>query len=227
MPTTVAERNVAADEYIQRALDPALTNEMAVVFGNNEPEPAKLAFYDRSLEGTGTFAYYVNPNEIKELYGGRNLPPFLLDTAEPYIGLNPELNLMPKEFVYSVIDHEKSHGAQQKGKRALSRIRAYTPFGGVPLGTMLVEGWNEYGLERRGRKAPSRYFDELYGYGSTAYSQFRDFVYEVEEQAPGITRQIIRAAGKGGSDSAIRLIEGVPNIDKLVTKYAFKLGRLN
>lgn len=213
------------DEYTKRALDTSLTAEMAAVFGNDEPAPAKRVFYDESLRGTGTYAYYVNPEEIAEHYGDRNLPSSLLDTTVPYIGLNPELNGMQKDFARSVIDHEKAHGAQPKGKLAMKGIHAYTPFGVLPLGEMLVEGWAEYGLERKGRKPPSRYFDEIYGRGKAAYSHFRDLVYEVEEQSPGITRQIMRAARRGGPNAAIRLIEGIPNIKNIVTKYACSLRK--
>lgn len=211
------------DEYVERALDPELTKEMATVFGNDETDSVQKVFYDHELEGTPTKAYQVSPKEIAELYGDRNLPQSLLDTTVPYIALSPDLKRMPKDLAEAIIDHEKAHAAQPKGKLALLGIYARTLFGTIPLGRMLVEGWTEYGLEKRGTKPPSRYFDEMYGKGTTAYSQFRDFVYDVEDQSPGITRQIVRAARKGGPNAAVRLIESIPNIDSIATKYATRL----
>lgn len=223
MTTELADQGKTR-EYIERALDPALTNEMAGVFGNDNPAPAKAAFFDHSLEGTGTYAYYCHPQEIKDLYGGRNLPHSLLKDTEPYIGLSPDLLKMPRDLAHSVIDHEKSHGAQPNGKLALLNIHAYTPAGMIPMGRMLVEGWNEYGLEKSGRKPPSRYFDGMHGQGNNPYSHFRDFVYELEQNTPGITRQIIRSARKGGPDAAMRLIESIPDIGNMATKYAARLN---
>jgi len=232
-PALTGPRTQKEREYLDYALDRSVTDAMASVFGNPEPAPAKWAGYDHKLLGSGVIAYYVNPEEVVDLYPEHHKPIVRnelrkeLGTTEPYIGLNPGILRMPKEKAYSVIDHEKSHGAQPKGKLALKGIYAVTPVGKVPLGEMLIEGWNEYGLERSGRKPPSRYLDED-GHGKALYSHYRDFVYEVEQQSPGITRQIMRSAKREGPNAAMRLIESVPGIDKLATKYASKLNnRMN
>ncbi|MBI2076165.1 MAG: hypothetical protein HYT72_02875 [Candidatus Aenigmarchaeota archaeon] len=233
MATQTHERAATTEEarrYLEYALDPSFTREMAAIFGNAEPAPAEIAFYDAKLSGTGELANYLRPEEVAELYNGDR--EFVMSrireergTTKTQMALSPDLLKMPEALVYAVIDHEKSHGAQPKGKLAMKGIHAYTPFGVLPLGEMLVEGWAEYGLERKGRKPPSRYFDEIYGHGKTAYSRFRDLVYEVEEQSPGITRQIMRAARRGGPNAAIRLIEGIPNIENIVTKYACSMRK--
>jgi len=216
-------------KYLDYALDPSVTHEMSRVFGNSEPAPAKWAGYDHKLLGSGVIAYYVNPEEVVDLYPEYQKPTVRqelrkeLGTTEPYIGLNPGIMKMSKEKAYSIMDHEKSHGAQPKGKLALKGIYAVTPAGEIPLGEMLIEGWNEYGLEKSGRKPPSRYLDED-GNGKALYGHYRDFVYEIEQNSPGITRQIMRTAKRAGPNAAMRLIESVPGIDKLATKYAYKLN---
>lgn len=233
MPAATLE-TPEARKYLEYAKDPAFTYEMARIFGNSEPAPARDAGYDRRLAGTGILAYYINPEEMVELYPEAQQPYVRaalreeLGSTEPYIGLNPELGRVPREFADSVIKHEKSHGAQPKGKLVLKGIYARTPAGNIPLGEMFIEGWNEYGLERKGEKPPSRYFDEMHGYGKALYSQYRDFVYEIEQQSPGITRQIMRAAHRGGPQAAIRLIGSIPDIGNIIAKYAWKVtGRMN
>jgi hypothetical protein len=223
-----------AERYLNAASDPSFTLKMASIFENTEPAPAVRVFYDPKIKDTDVLAYYNNPREVLELCPNdqRELISLLLKgktgNLEPYIALNPGILTEPEELVYSVIKHEQSHAAQPKGKLTMLGVYADTPFGSIDLGRMFVEGWNEYGLEKKGEKPPSRYFDEMYGYGKAAYSQCRDFVYDVEAQSPGITRQIMRAASKGGPNAAISLIEGIPNIGKIVTEYAWKLNnRMN
>lgn len=235
MATATLERE--AREYVDAALDPRVVHEMASHFGNENPAPPKSAGYDMNLRGTPIIAYYRNPQEIVEL-APEYQRPIVRDilrnefgSLEPYVGLNPDLpqmaRRMGKDFAYSVLDHEKTHAAQPKGKFVLKGIYATTPFGELPIGEMIVEGSVEYALERRGKKPPSRYFDEQ-GQGKAAYSYYRDFVYEIEEKSPGITRQLMRAASRGGPNAAIRLIESVPDMGAIVAKYAYKLNnRMN
>lgn len=223
-----------AQRYLKYAMDEQFTQEMARVFGNDDPAPVKHAFFDRSLENTGVLAYYVNPGEVVDLCPENQRPQAMsylqqeFGTLEPYMGLNPKLLEMDEKLVYSAIKHEQGHGAQPKGKLALKGIYAHTTLGDLPLGEMFIEGWNEYGLERKGEQSPSQYFDKVQGRGTTLYSQYRDFVSEVEQRSPGITRQIVRAAKKGGPNAAMRLIETIPDIDKLVTRYAERINyRMN
>lgn len=214
---------VSADKLAEYAMDPSFVRDIAATLGNDEHIPPVIAFPDYELVGTGTYAYNLRPDEVVDLVGDKYLPPSMLDTTVQYIRFNPEVLNMPEDFAYSVIDHEKTHAAQPKGKLALKSIYADTPFGFLPVGEMLMEGWTEYSLERRGKKAPSRHFDEMHGYGNTAYSQYRQFVYDVEGQSPGITRQIVKAARKGGPNAAMKLIESIHGIDDIVAKYAGRL----
>jgi len=216
---------VSANKLAEYAMDPSFVRDIATTLGNNEPIPPVKAFLDYELVGTGTYGYNLRPDEVIDLVGDKYLPPSMLDTTVQYIGFSPELLNMPDNFAYSVIDHELTHAAEPKGKLALKSIYADTPFGFLPVGEMLMEGWTEYSLEKRGKKSPSRHFDEMHGYGNTAYSQYRQFVYDVEGQSPGITRQIVKAARKGGPNAAIRLIESIPDIDSIVTKYAGRLAQ--
>ena len=219
-------------KYLDVALDPTFTNKMARAFDNDEPAPAKHVAYDPSLRNTGVLAYYVNPEEVVDLHPEYNRPLVRsalkqqIGTTDPYMGLNPELQYMDEEFVHSAIKHEQGHGAQPKGKLALKGIRARTSLGNVPLGEMFIEGWDEYTLEKRGEKPPSRYMDE--SQGSSLYSQYREFVRDVEQSAPGVTRQIMRAAEKAGPEAAMRVIETIPDVNGIITKYAGKLNyRMN
>ncbi len=227
-----------AQNYIQEALDPRLVHEMARGFGNDYPAPAKRAGYDSGLQGTPVIAYYVHPREALDSYPDHLKPAaeqYLRKefvTLDPYIGLNPDLPEMDRRigngFGTAVLEHEKGHGAQPKGKLVLKSIYARTPFGEIPLGEMIVEGSVEYALERRGRKPPSRYFDEIEGEGKATYSKYRNFVYEMEGKSPGITRQIMRAATRGGPNAAMRLIQSVPDMGRIVAEYAYKLNnRMN
>ncbi len=223
-----------AQKYIKEALDPRSVHEMARDFGNNAPAPAKSAGYDFDLKGTPVIAYYVHPREALDFYPDHLKPvaeQYLkreFGTLDPYIGLNPALPEMDRKigkgFGTAVLEHEKGHGAQPKGKFVLKSIYARTPFGEIPLGEMIVEGMVEYALERRGKKPPSRYFDEIEGEGKATYSQYRNFVYEMEGKSPGITRQIMRAATRGGPNAAIRLIQSVPDMDKIIAKYSWNLN---
>jgi hypothetical protein len=106
----------------------------------------------------------------------------------------------------------------------LKGIGVFTQWGYLPVGEMINEGGLELALERRLKiKPPSRYFDEERG--RSTYGLYRDFVYELEEASPGITRLVSRAIKKGGVNSAIRLLDSVPNFGDLTTKYAYKINR--
>jgi hypothetical protein len=211
---------IEAKEALVEARDSTVTKMTAKLFGNEYPRPPKKFGYDISLYGTNTYAYYVDPKEIKELnpYFGNKLERELgSDPVQAYNPIYVKIRRKNPRFAKAIDAHEKVHGAQP-GKSILKRIGVLTIYGPLPLGEMIIEGSAERALEKSGIKPPSRYFDSESG--KSAYSIYRDFVYDLENASPGITRQIFRAAKKGGVNSVIRLIENVPYIDRIVTKYA-------
>jgi hypothetical protein len=207
--------------YLREALDTTATYEAAKLFGNERPRPPMRAFWDGSLRGSGTLAWYLDPQEVKLNYPreGRQLEEMV--GSDPIVALSPDVVRMQKEYASSVITHEKTHGAQQ-GKLMLKRLHAMTEYGALPIGEMLIEGGVEWAMERRGGKAPSRYMEKESD-RKPAYAHFRDFVYELEASQKGIMRQIYRAADRGGMNAVTRLLESVPGMNMIVEKYASKL----
>lgn len=213
-----------AARLLEKAKDPATTHDIAGMMGNPNPRPPKNVGYDHSLKGTGTLAYYFDPQEIKryDLRAGMEL--------ERKLGPHPVMRLSPDvvriyeqdpEEADAIIYHEQGHGAQQ-GKMELKQIYAKSSLGTVPLGLMLIEGGNEWALEKRGKTPPTRYMDKR-SKRKQPYSVFRDFVYALEEKQHGIMRQVYRAAHKAGPKAAIRLLEAVPGIENLIETYAAEL----
>ncbi len=215
----------AARRLLQDFSDVSTTYDVARIFGNDSPRPPKKLFYDTSLRGTGTLAYHLDPQEVKQIYPTKGA---ILEKelgTEPIHAYNPDIvNFKNKEYAISVDHHEKAHGGQQ-GKLQLKKLHAFTQYGLIPVGLMLIEGGVEYALERRGIKPPTRYMDE--SSGKQSYSVYRDFVYELEGKQHGIMRQIYRAAAKAGPRAAGRLLEAVPEIDDVINKYAEKLNKLD
>ncbi len=207
--------------YLREALDTTATYEAARLFGNERPRPPMRAFWDGSLRGSGTLAWYLDPEEVKLNYPreGRQIEEQV--GSDPIVALSPDVVRFQKEYVGAIVDHEKTHGAQQ-GKLMLKRLHAMTDYGALPIGEMLIEGGVEWATERRGKKAASRYMEQD-ACRKPAYAHFRDFVYELEASQKGIMRQIYRAADRGGPNAVVRLLNNVPGIDMIVEKYASKL----
>ncbi len=206
------------------AVDVSNTYKVANVFGNYNPRPPKKFLKDHKLQGTGTLAWYLDPQEIKryDYRAGMELESKL--GPHPVIAYNPDIrDENDRKYVMAIDAHEKAHGGQQ-GKMALKQIVAKTKYGDIPLGLMLIEGGVEWALERGGFKPPTRYMDARSS-RTPMYSHFRNFVYEIEEKQHGIMRQVYRAAERAGPYAAMRLLEGVPGIQQLVNKYAAKLSR--
>ena len=213
-----------AARLLNTVKNPSNTMEAASVFGNPNPRPARTAVYDVSLSGSGTQAYYVDPQEVKRYYPNEGMRLESRIGPNPMIALNPDVvRIYQKdpEFAHAVIRHEAYHGGQQ-GKLVLKQIYARSSVGNVPLGLWLIEGGVEWAIRRRGQKAPTEFFEKYSGRKSD-YCHYRDFVEELEEKQHGIMRQVYRAAARGGPNAAIRLLESVPGIDALIQKYVAKL----
>ncbi|MCX6815323.1 MAG: hypothetical protein NT120_00540, partial [Candidatus Aenigmarchaeota archaeon] len=177
------------------AMDPTSTYKTAKIFGNPDPRPAKTALYDKSLRGTGTLAYNIDPQDVKSVYPAEGMQLEREIGPYPLIGINPDmLKIKDEDFRSSVLHHEKGHSAQP-GKMKLKTIHAFTDYGLVPLGLMLIEGGVEWALERRGIKSPTSYWDKTSRI-KQPYSIYRDFVRELDEKQPGIMRQIYRVASR-------------------------------
>jgi hypothetical protein len=205
--------------------DVTATYDVAGIYGNKNPNTAGKHYYDKSLMGTGVLAWALDIPEIKETYPFEGIKYENTFGSKPIIAYNPDiLKTNDKEFTKAVVDHEKAHLGQQ-GKIQLKQIHAFTNYGVLPLGMMLVEGGVEYALEKSGRKPPTRYMDERSS-KKQPYSVYRDFVYELEERQHGIMRQVYRAAARAGPRAAGRLLEAVPEFDQLLNKYSAKLNSI-
>lgn len=212
------------NSYLRDALDPKTTYEMAGLFDNDSPRPPGRVFWHRDLRGSGVLAWYLDPAEVKRAYPKDGEEIEREFGSDPIVALNPDvLKINNREYVTSIIDHEKTHGSQP-GKQTLKRLGVMTRYGPLHLGEMLIEGGVEWAMEKRGKKAPSKFMQE-YGGKKTSYGIYKDFVYDLEARKHGIMRQIYRAAKRGGMNSVIRLLETVPEIDTLVNVYASALNQ--
>jgi len=229
-------------EFLRESVkDDDATRYVARLLGNDTPRPARLAVYDPKLVGTGVLAWYLDPQEVKEVYPrhGRLLEQEL--GTEPVIAYNPD---PVREYlktgrggkrIRSVAAHEKGHGGQP-GKVKLKQLKVHTHFGPFPLGEALGEGHNEYALDRRYEemtkkgidveRAPTRDFEEHLRPGEPvpAYIHYRELVYELEHANPGIMRQVFRAAHRATLGDVVRLLNTVPDVGKIVNKYAGKIA---
>jgi len=223
-----------------RVKNDEVTRYVAGLVDNDNPRPARKAFYDHKLRGTGVFAWYLDPKDVKRIdpvYGAR------LEAeigSEPIIAYNPRVvakyfkGEMDPEFMDAVENHEKGHGGQSS-KPEINSLYILTPHGAIP-GKALLEGHNEWAQDRyneamakRGRKvakAPTRYFEKNLKAGEPVphYVHYRNFVYELEDTQPGVMRQFFRAAKRATMKDAMRVLENVPGIEKIADKYAAKLN---
>jgi hypothetical protein len=219
-----------AERYLPMFRDMSATHDTADMFGNPNPRPPKTVVFDDNLTGTGTHAYYIDPQEIIGRYGHDHPVSRKVRREvgeDPLVAFNPdiiEIDKIHPGYAMAVNHHEKSHGGQP-GKMLIKQIYMNTRFGKVPLGEMIIEGANEYALERRGRKSPSRYMDKMSGGREMPlYSFYRDMAYELEDKSPGILRQIFRAAHRGGPNAVVRLMNTIPDLDRIVDKYVSKIA---
>ena len=110
--------------------------------------------------------------------------------------------------------HEDAHGGQP-GKLLAKALHARTPYGDLPIGEMLVEGGNEFAMQEIGMTPPSRYFGD-----SAMYSFYRRFVEELEYSRPGVTKDFMRAAARCDLQEVANVLDSVPRIERLTSRYA-------
>src|SRR3989344_3627410 len=213
---------ILARRHLQQAKESVgSTYHAAQVFGNPYPRPPTRTFWDTSLKGTNTIAWYLDPQEVKQEYPMEGLAIEREIGSEPIVAYNPRLlRSRNKNFIKAVDAHEKAHGGQQ-GKMKLKKIGAVTRYGPVPLGEMLIEGGVEWALDRYSEKSgvmpPSRYMDQMNG-GLSLYGIYREFAHELEGRQNGILRQVYRAAARAGPRDVVRHLETVPGIGEMVDK---------
>ncbi len=226
----------------ERVQDDEVTRYVAGLVGNDNPRAPKTAFYDRSIEGTGILAWYLDPQDVKRVHPAYGTRLEAEIGTEPIMAYNPRVvkrylkGEMSGEEMDSIDNHEKGHGGQP-AKPEIKSVHALTQYGVFPLGTALLEGHNEWSQDRyreamakRGKKvpkAPTRYFEDKLKPGQPVphYVHYRNFVYELEDAQPGVMRQFFRAAKRAGMKDAIRILENVKGVDKIVEKYASKLSQ--
>lgn len=225
-------------DFLHKLSRPEVTFGAAEYFSADTCRPPENIFYDNRLSGTGALAYVVDPREVGETYPviGKQLEKEL-GSDKSAMGINPDLPVayyrgrIDNSFVDAVADHEHIHPAQP-AKLEMKRLGYESRFGYMPLGEMITEGSTEWALERRQEEmakkgkfaagAPSRYFDRTAG--KSTYGIYRDFIYEIEKKEKGITRQLWRAAKRGGANSVARLLQTVPGIEEILDKYAYELN---
>jgi len=215
------------EDIRKKSVDTTATKKAAKFFGSY---PKTVAYYavDTTLEGTGTLAFHLDPEDVKESNPvlGEKLEAKYKGIIQAVSPKYLDIWLENEQLARSIDDHEKVHAAQP-AKPRIKKIIAVTPYGNLRVGEMLIEGSAERALEWMDKKPPSKYFDRT-GEEAT-YSVYRNFVEDLEKASSGITRLVFRAAKRastpdGGTDSAIRLLNTVPGIEKLIAKYTHKLN---